>query len=184
VTAALPQTAGKLPETGEPVPTAEYDLFAQLVASGLSYAQSAEKPGFARESGRYLAHVPSVRMRIDSLIGDPDKARLIADYQLAVIRTREAVGNDEPGTENWRANMDLHLRVLDKLARVKGWIVDRKQVSQVTARLNVARGDLEAAIRADVERLAPGALRHIDAGGDIDVKAIAAGDVILSRAEQ
>jgi hypothetical protein len=112
---------------------------------------------------------------------DPDKARLIADYQLAVIRTREAVGNEEPGSENWRANLDLHLRALDKLARVKGWIVDRKQVSQVTARVSVPRGDLEAAIRADVERLVPGAMKHLEAGVvDADqIRAIAAGDVVV-----
>jgi len=83
----------------------------------------------------------------------------------------------QAGSEEWRANMELHLRTLDKLARLHGWLVVRKQVSQVTARVNVARGDLEAAIRADVERLAPGEMRAIDAGGDVDVKALAAGDV-------
>jgi hypothetical protein len=107
------------------------------------------------------------------------KARLIADYQLAVIRTREAVGNEEPGSENWRANMDLHLRALDKLARVKGWLVDRKHVSQVSAPVSVPRSDLEAAIRADVERLVPGALKRIDAGvsGEDQIRAIAAGEL-------
>ena len=115
---------------------------------------------------------------------DPDKARLIADYQLAVIRTREAVGNEEPGSENWRANLDLHLRALDKLARVKGWIVD--QVSQVSARLSVPRGDPEAAIRADVERLAPGAMKHVEAGtisSEDQLRAIAAGEAIDTHAE-
>jgi hypothetical protein len=65
-------------------------------------------------------------------------------------------------------------------------IVDRKQVSQVTARVNVARGDLEAAIRADVERLAPGAMKRIEAGAissELQLKAIAAGEVIDTRAE-
>jgi hypothetical protein len=81
---------------------------------------------------------------------------LAAKYWLAVIRTEAVAADTTPGTAEWRANMDLHLRALDKLARIKGWLVERKQVSQVTARVNVARQDLEAAIRADVERLAPG----------------------------
>ena len=68
------------------------------------------------------------------------------------------------------------LKLVMARARYRVWHADEKQVSQVTARVSVGRRDLEEAIRADVERLAPGALRHIDAGGDIDVKAIAAGE--------
>jgi hypothetical protein len=77
--------------------------------------------------------------------------------------------------------MDLHLRALDKLARIKGWLVERKQVSQVTARVNVNRDALEAAIRADVERLAPGALKQLEAGiaSEEHLQAIAAGDVVV-----
>jgi hypothetical protein len=123
-----------------------------------------------------------MRARVEALIGEPDKTRLAAKYWLAVIRTEAVAADTTPGTAE-RANMDLHLRALDKLARIKGWLVERKQVSQVTARVAVARGDLEAAIRADVERLAPGALKRLDAG-DADLKSIAAGEVIDSRAEQ
>ena len=90
-----------------------------------------------------------------------------------MLRNRAA--NEDLDAEG-RANVELRLKLVMAHARYRGWLVDRKQVSQVTARVAVARGDLEAAIRTDVERLAPGALRHIDAGGDIDVKAIAAGE--------
>ena len=95
------------------------------------------------------------------------------ELELVMLRNRTAVGglNDAD-----RADIELRLKLLLAHARLRGWIVDKKQVSQVTARVSVARGDLEAAIRADVERLVPGALRHLDAGGDIDVKAIAAGE--------
>jgi hypothetical protein len=44
--------------------------------------------------------------------------------------------------------------------RYRGWLVDRKHVSKATARVSVPRGDLEAAIRANVERLVPGAIKH------------------------
>jgi len=55
--------------------------------------------------------------------------------------------------------------------------LDAEGRANVELRLKlVMDGELEAAIRGDVERLAPGALRHIDAGGDIDLKAIAAGE--------
>ena len=154
--------------------TPAHGAFAEFVASGMSYQQAAENAGFAKPSGSRLAKYPSIRKRIERAIADPDRAMLAAGYTLAMIQTREVVGNEEPGTEAWRANMALHLTALDKLARFKGWLVERKQVSQVTARVNVARGDLEAAIRADVERLAPGALRRIESG-EADLKSIAAG---------
>ena len=145
-----------------------------MVASGASYVESAKTAGFAKGSGVFLMRQPAIRQRVETLIGEPDKARLAAKYWLAVIRTEEALAADKPGLENWRANMQLHLTALDKLARLHGWLVERKQVSQLTARVNVARGDLEAAIRADVERLAPGALRRIESG-EADLKSIAAG---------
>jgi hypothetical protein len=54
---------------------------------------------------------------------------LTAKYWLAVIRTETVAGETEAGIAEWRANMDLHLRALDKLARINGWIVERKQVA-------------------------------------------------------
>ena len=65
-------------------------------------------------------------------------------------------------------------------ARYRGWLVDKKQVSQVTARVSVNRGDLEAAIARDVERLAPGAMKRIEAGAisnEDQLRAIAAGEL-------
>ena len=148
---------GRIPSVPEQSPlTTHQALFADLVASGMSYVEAAETVGFAREYGRHLSRDPFVRQRIDDQIGDPNKARTIADYTLAVIRTRDAVGNDAPGTENWRANMELHLKALDKLARVCGWIVERKQVAKVSASMRLKRDDLDA-IQTDLERLAPGA---------------------------
>jgi hypothetical protein len=154
-----------------------HELFCTLVASGVSYAEATETAGFAKGSGSFLMRQPAVRQRVEKLIGEPDKARLAAKYWLAVIRTEEVTAEIEAGTEEWRANMALHLNALDKLARLHGWIVDRKQVSQVTARLSVPRGDLEAAIRADIERLAPGAMKQLEAGvsGEEQLRAIAAG---------
>ena len=81
--------------------------------------------------------------------------------------------------------MELRLKLVMAHARYRGWVVDRKQVSQVTARVAVGRGDLEAAIRADVERLSPGAIRALEASpaaSQDQLRAIAAGDVIDSRA--
>jgi hypothetical protein len=156
-----------------------HELFCTLVASGVSYAEATETAGFAKGSGSFLMRQPAVRQRVEKLIGEPDKARLAARYWLAVIRTEEATLEQAAGSDSWRANMTLHLTALDKLARLQGWLVDRKQVSQVTARVSVPRGDLEAAIRADVERLAPGALKLIDAGvsGEDQIRAIAAGEL-------
>jgi hypothetical protein len=43
-------------------------------------------------------------------IGEPDKARLAAKYWLAVIRTEDATAEQDVGSEDWRANMALHLQ--------------------------------------------------------------------------
>jgi hypothetical protein len=100
-----------------------------------------------------------------------------------MLRNRAA--NEDLDSEG-RANLELHLKLVMVHARYRGWLVDRKQVSQVKARVSVPRGDLEAAIRADVERLVAGAIKHVEAGVvDADqIRAIAAGEVIDSRAEQ
>jgi hypothetical protein len=100
------------------------------------------------------------------------------ELELVMLRNRTAVGglNDAD-----RADIELRLRLLLAHAKLRGWIVDKKQVSQVTARVSVPRGDLEAAIRADVERLVPGAMKHLEAGVvDADqIRAIAAGDAVV-----
>jgi hypothetical protein len=158
------------------------EIFCTLVASGTSYTDAAASAGFARNTGKVLIRHPAIRHRVETLIGEPDKARLAAKYWLAVIRTEEVTAEMEPGTENWRANMALHLQALDKLARLHGWLVERKHVSQVSARVSVNRGDLEAAIARDVERLAPGAMKRIESG-DTDLKSIAAGEFVDTRAE-
>jgi hypothetical protein len=90
-----------------------------------------------------------------------------------MLRNRAA--NEDLDAEG-RANVELRLKLIVAHARYRGWLVDRKQVSQVTARVNVARGDLEAAIRADIERLAPGSLKRIESG-EADLKSIASGTV-------
>jgi hypothetical protein len=174
--------SGRIPSVPEQSPlTTQQALFADLVASGMSYVEAAETAGFGREYGRHLSRDPFVRQRIDDQIGDPNKARTIADYTLAVIRTRDAVGNDAPGTENWRANMEFHLKALDKLARVCGWIVERKQVAKVSASMRLKRDELDA-IQADLERLAPGATGMLERLGRAprsdELRAIAAGEVI------
>jgi hypothetical protein len=53
--------------------------------------------------------------------------------------------------------MDLHLRALDRLAHINGWIVERKQVARVTAHMRVNKADLQAAIAQDLDALEPGA---------------------------
>jgi hypothetical protein len=58
--------------------------------------------------------------------------------------------------------------------------VEKKQVANLHARLNVARGDLDAAIRADIERLVPGAIKQLEVAattGEVDLRAIAAGEL-------
>lgn len=161
-------------------------LFADLVAGGETYSNAAEIAGFARDSGRNLARIPAIRNRIEAQVVDPQRARVIADYTLAVIRTRDAVCDGKIGDSEWRANMALHLQALDRLAKICGWIIDRKQVDKrsVSTNLRVTREELEAKLQADLERLAPGAITALESLGapasDTDLKAIASGQVTVT----
>jgi hypothetical protein len=157
----------------------QHELFAVYVASGLGYRESARRAGFHEDNGFRLMQMPRLRVRIEELVSEPaERIRAGIDAEFLMLRNRAA--NEDLDAEG-RANVELRLKLVMAHARYRGWLVDRKQVSQVSARVSVPRGDLEAAIRADIERLVPGAMKHVEAGvlGEDQIRAIAAGEVVV-----
>jgi hypothetical protein len=156
----------------------QHELFAVCVASGLSYRESARRTGFHEDNGFRLTKIPAVRARIEELASEPaERIRAGIDAEFLMLRNRAA---NEDLDAKGRANVELRLKLVMAHARYRGWLIDKKQVSQVTARVSVPRGDLEAAIRADVERLVPGAIKQLEvaaATGEVDLRAIAAGEL-------
>jgi hypothetical protein len=153
----------------------QHELFAVCVASGLSYRESTRRAVFHEDNGFRLTRVPAVRARKEELASEPaERIRAGIDAELLMLRNRAS--NEDLDAEG-RANVELRLKLVIAHARYRGWLVDRKHVSQVSARVSVPRGDLEAAIRADVERLVPGAIK-LEARPDPDedsLRAIASG---------
>ena len=60
-----------------------------------------------------------------------------------MLRNRAANEDLDEG----RANVELRLKLAMTHAKLRGWIVEKKQVSQITARVSVPRATLEQAIR-------------------------------------
>ena len=173
------ETSMANPSESFPILPQDKEMFAALVASGVSYRDAAQRCGYSADYGWDLARSPIVRARILELAEEPAEAvrrSIRAEFQ--ILRNRAALEGRDPEV---RAEIDCRLRVLLAQAKVEGIIVDRKQVAQITARVSVPRRDLEAAIRADVERLMPGALKQLEAGvsSEDQIRAIAAGEVVV-----
>ena len=152
----------------------EHELFAASVAAGMSYRESAKHAGFHEDNGFRLMQMPRIRARVEELVSVPDeriRARVNAEFLILLNRVSVADESYDP---------DRHLRVLLALAKYKGWIVDRKQIAKVSASLRLDRGELDAALQADLERLAPGAAGQLARLGRApsrsDLTRIAAGE--------
>jgi hypothetical protein len=130
----------------------EHELFAASVAAGMSYRESAKHAGFHEDNGFRLMQMPRIRARVEELVSVPDeriRARVNAEFLILLNRVS--------GADDKSYDPDLHLRVLLALAKYKGWIVDKKQVAKLSASVRLDRAELDAALEADLERLAPGA---------------------------
>lgn len=159
--------------------SAEYELFAVQVASGLSYRASAKVAGFSEDNGFRLMQIPQVRTRVAELLEQPEtrvKAGILAEFMMLRNRAADADLNDEQ-----RANVDLRLRLLMAHAKVLGMVIERKQVQQSTASIQLDKLPPDA-IRAHLSqllgRLEPGAqadVRRLIESGDVtDVECISA----------
>ena len=136
-----------------------HEQFAVLVASGLSYREAARRAGYNPDNSWRLMQTPAVRERVEELVREPDeRVKAGIELELVMLRNRAAVGDLSDAD---RADIELRLKLLLAHAKLRGWIVDKKQVSKLSVGLRVNRAELETAVAADLERLAPGALDRL-----------------------
>ena len=79
-------------------------------------------------------------------------------------------------TEDERANVELRLKLILAHAKLRGWIVDRRQVSRSTLDLGkLLEGDVRSAGRAQLMELFEQHLNQLQPGARARLRAIAAG---------
>ncbi len=137
------------------------ECFAALVAGGVSYRVAAERVGFSRDYGWDLMQEPAVRQRVTDLVQQPaELTRAGIEVELIQLRNRAAGGDL---TDPDRADIELRLKLLLTHAKLRGWIVEKKQVARASidfGRLNVE--GMLADIGPLLDALEPGARREIE----------------------
>ena len=141
--------------------TEQEEAFASLVAAGFPYSISAVKVGWVKDYGWDKAQSPKIKARIAGLVLDPvERVRAGIDADLLMMRRRAAAG-DMDAEE--RANMELRLKLLMSHAKLRGWIVDRKQIDKRSVDLSlVGSAELQEHLSGVLDTLEPGARREID----------------------
>jgi hypothetical protein len=140
--------------------TTEQELFASEVAGGRSYREAAATAGFNPDYGFQMMKMPRIRARVQELLAEPDeriRARVNAEFILLLNRVSSAEPYDP----------EVHLKVLLALAKYKGWVIDKKQISKLGLNMKVSRADLDAVISEGLGALAPGEqarIRRLAAG--------------------
>jgi hypothetical protein len=78
-----------------------------------------------------------------------------------MLRNRAANGDL---TDADRADIELRLKLLLAHAKIRGWIVDKKQIAKATLHLGrVSRADMQAMLLDQLNQLAPGERARIEA---------------------
>jgi len=185
---ALARTSVNNPVNGLLLMSEQREVMAALVAAGISYRKAAERAGFAADSGWDIMQDPRMQDRVRSLASDPiERVRAGIDADIMIIRRRLAEGDIDAEE---RATIDLRIKALMAHAKLRGWIIDRKQTQRVPADLSqISPEDLSAHLAGALDVLEPGARRAIEdrlkAVGSMrkKAKAIAAGKTVTVTAE-
>ncbi|MGA2114862.1 MAG: hypothetical protein ABSH56_08945 [Bryobacteraceae bacterium] len=144
----------------------EHQTFAVCVASGLSQRESAKRVGFHEDNGFRLMRNPRIRARVEELseslkrrdLGGVASRAWIETQFVLIINRMEAGGT----TADEREEARLQLTALMNLARLNGFIGERKQVSGAPLQLGqVDPAALRAHLGAMLDALEPGARADI-----------------------
>jgi hypothetical protein len=137
------------------------ECFAALVAGGVSYRVAAERVGFSRDYGWDLMQEPAVRQRVTDLVQQPvELIRAGLEVELIQLRNRAAGGDL---TDADRADIELRLKLLLAHAKLRGWIVEKKQVARASIDLGrLSLEDLQSHVGQFLDVLEPGARREIE----------------------
>jgi hypothetical protein len=147
-----------------------HEQFAVLVASGLSYREAARRAGYNPDNSWRLMQTRAIRDRVAELVREPEeRVRAGIELELVMLRNRAANGDL---TDADRADIELRLKLLLAHAKIRGWIVDKKQIAKATLQLGtVSRADLQGMLLDRLNQLAPGErarLEAIAAGEDVE----------------
>jgi hypothetical protein len=171
----------------KPALSADYEMFAGLVASGHSQSEAAEIAGFARSYSSQIARRPDVQTRIAYLrasqIAETEEFGGIAtrawiEAQLVVIITaamqdrdatmyppEEIDGKILPARvrrEGKEPDHDLARRTLMDLARLKGMIVEKRESKSMAINGILPAGAMKAHLAQYLDALEPGARTAIE----------------------
>lgn len=134
--------------------------FAAFVAAGMPYGKAAEKAGFRADYGWDLMQEPAVKARVIEIASEPaERLRAGCEADLIMMRRRAAEG---PLPADEIATMDLRLRLLMAQAKLRGWIVDKREVRSASIDLGkVSIEGLHEQVAGMLDALEPGARAEI-----------------------
>lgn len=144
----------------ESVLGATRESFAALVAAGVSYRAAATRVGLSADYGWDLMQHPGVRQRVIDLAAQPgERIRAGIEAELLILRNAAAAGEL---TADQRADIQLRFQLLIGHAKLRGWIVDRKQVQRTTTTVDISTEDMRIHLAEFLDSLDPGARRGIE----------------------
>ena len=149
------------PTPGTVLMSEQHESMAALVASGISYRQAAEMVGWQADSGWRVMQAPDMQERVRCLAADPEgviRHGILADLMMVRRRLRAGDCNSEE-----RATLQLRITACMSEAKLRGFIVDRKQIDKRVVDLSlVSSDDLQEHLAAALDVLEPGARRQIE----------------------
>lgn len=156
--------------------TPEHEVFAVSVSSGLSYRNAAKVAGFAEDHGFRIMQLPRVRARVAELLQQPEiRVKAGINAELLMLRNRVA---DAELTDSERANIELRLKLLMSHAKLLGMVIERRQVQQSTASIQLDKLPPDA-IRAHLTQL----LGRLEPGAQVQMQKLLDGPEEVTDAE-
>src|ERR1700752_925609 len=154
----------------------EQELFASFVATGASYRESARKASVHPVTGWKWMQLPAIRARVNELIEENKSEDLggiasrawIETHMIMIINRLESGTKHDASADvaikpDWLEAWRLELLALMNLAKLKGLIVERKQMTRASIDLGrLGVNDLQGHLGEMLDSLEPGARQEIE----------------------
>jgi hypothetical protein len=157
---------------------AKHEVFCSLVSIGYPFEDAAVSAGYSETYAQHLVRRPEIQRRVAELINRSNGetgpgSRAWIEIQIILIAMKamheEPELKDPNGTVIAPATLPNHplaMAALMNLAKLRGLIIERKQIDQRTSKLDLGKvppDQLHEALAAHLNQLAPGARRRIQA---------------------
>jgi hypothetical protein len=140
-----------------------HEQFAVLVASGLSYREAARRAGYNPDNSWRLMRTQAIQDRVAELVREPEeRVRAGIELELVMLRNRAANGDL---TDADRADIELRLKLLLAHAKIRGWIVNKREVKKASLSLfgKLSRAEMHEMLLEQLSELSPGERARIEA---------------------